>query len=123
MKDRFLSEDHWDHIFKLIEYLKEDEIHYTSKAKAILSVYRKLHISERDLAEKICMSKSEIHRMILIAKLDLDIHEAAIRHRVEKYVLVKLAELKNKGRSVTYSTVYDSIMIGESRHYSSVKGL
>ena len=70
-----------------------EQLHYIDQADSI-SGYKKLTgASERKIQAALGISKSEVHRCLLIAKLPKQLKEAAKIHNTEKYVLLEWGSL------------------------------
>lgn len=84
-------------VVKLIAWFNEikEERHYTELAELLFQIKRSSNMSERDLVNHIDLSKSEVHRMIVIGGMARPLLEAAKKFNVEKYVLLELEELPN----------------------------
>lgn len=66
-----------------------EALHYIDKADGILNYQKATKASERKIVAALGISKSEVHRSLIIAKLPVDIKEAAKNFDIEKYVLVE----------------------------------
>lgn len=66
-----------------------EELHYVDKADGILNYQIATEASERKIQAALGISKSEVHRSLLIAKMPKFIKEAAKRYDIEKYVLLE----------------------------------
>jgi len=71
-----------------------ESLHYMDRADGILNYQKTTKVSERKICAALGISKSEVHRSLIIAKLPTRIKEAAKKHNTEKYVLVELYALK-----------------------------
>ncbi len=71
------------------ENSSREELHYIDKADGILNYQIATDASERKIQAALGISKSEVHRSLLIAKLPDNIKEAAKKHDIEKYVLLE----------------------------------
>lgn len=76
------------------ENSSREELHYIDKADGILNYQIATGASERKICQALGISKSEVHRSLLIAKLSTRLKEAAKQHNTEKYVLLELDALK-----------------------------
>lgn len=76
------------------ENSSREELHWIDKADGILNYQKATKASERKIVEALGISKTEVHRSLLIAKLDKDIKEAAKTHNIEKYVLLEFDVLE-----------------------------
>jgi len=75
------------------ENSSREELHYIDKAEGVYNYYLTTKASERKIVEALGISKSEVHRGLMIAKLSRDVKEAAKKHDVEKYVLLEYEAL------------------------------
>jgi ParB family transcriptional regulator, chromosome partitioning protein len=76
-----------------------EDLHYIDQADSIYGYQKLTGTSERKITAALGISKSEVHRCLLIAKLPKDIKEAAKEFNTEKYVLLEWNELpKNEFR-------------------------
>ena len=78
------------------ENSSREELHYVDKADGILNYQNATKASERKITTALGISKSEVHRSLLIARLSKRIKEAAKQFNIEKYVLLEFDAL-NKG--------------------------
>ena len=78
------------------ENSSREELHYVDKADGILNYQIATEASERKIQAALGISKSEVHRSLLIAKMPHNMKEAAKRHDIEKYVLLEW-DAMNKG--------------------------
>jgi ParB family transcriptional regulator, chromosome partitioning protein len=70
-----------------------EDLHYIDQADSIFGYQKLTGTSERKITAALGISKSEVHRCLMIAKLPKDIKEAAKEHNTEKYVLLEWNEL------------------------------
>lgn len=70
-----------------------EELHYIDQADSIYGYQKLTGTSERKITASLGISKSEVHRCLMIAKLPKDIKEAAKQFNTEKYVLLEWDEL------------------------------
>lgn len=85
-----------------------EELHYIDKADGIYHYHMATGASERKIQAALGISKSEVHRSLLIAKVSAELKEAAKKHNIEKYVLLEWEEmpagkLKNEIKSLIIS--------------------
>ena len=73
------------------ENSSREELHYVDRADGVLSYQRATGHSERKICQALGISKSEVHRGLLIARLPRALKEAAKHFAVEKYVLLEVA--------------------------------
>jgi ParB family chromosome partitioning protein len=70
-----------------------EDLHYIDQADSIYGYQTLTATSERKITAALGISKSEVHRCLMIAKLPKDIKEAAKKYNTEKYVLLEWHEL------------------------------
>lgn len=70
-----------------------EQLHYIDQADSIFGYKKLTGASERKIQAALGISKSEVHRCILIAKLPKAVKEAAKVHNTEKYVLLEWGAL------------------------------
>ncbi|MGZ3787496.1 MAG: ParB/RepB/Spo0J family partition protein [Bacteriovorax sp.] len=71
------------------ENSSREELHYVDKADGILNYQIATEASERKIQAALGISKSEVHRSLLIAKMPRPMKEAAKKYDIEKYVLLE----------------------------------
>ncbi len=87
-----------------------EELHYIDQADSIYGYQKLTGTSERKITAALGISKSEVHRCLMIAKLPTDIKEAAKKFNSEKYVLLEWDELpKNEFKD----EIKEKILAGE----------
>lgn len=87
-----------------------EDLHYIDQADSIYGYQKLTGTSERKITAALGISKSEVHRCLMIAKLPKDLKEAAKRNDIEKYVLIEWDELpKNEFKD----EIRKSIVSGE----------
>jgi ParB family chromosome partitioning protein len=74
------------------ENSSREELHYIDKADGIYHYQKATGASERKIEADLGISKSEVHRALMIAKLPPELKEAAKTYNIEKYVLVEFQE-------------------------------
>ncbi|MAZ49986.1 MAG: hypothetical protein CME65_15595 [Halobacteriovoraceae bacterium] len=74
-----------------------EQLHYIDQADSIFGYKKLTGASERKIQAALGISKSEVHRCLLIAKLPKSLKEAAKIHNTEKYVLLEWGALE-KGK-------------------------
>lgn len=85
-----------------------EELHYIDQADSIYGYQKLTGTSERKITAALGISKSEVHRCLMIAKLPRDIKEAAKQFNTEKYVLLEWDELpKNEFKSEIKMKIID----------------
>lgn len=87
-----------------------EQLHYIDQADSIFGYKKLTGASERKIQAALGISKSEVHRCILIAKLPKAIKEAAKIHNTEKYVLLEWGALD---RGKLKDTIKKQILSGE----------
>lgn len=70
-----------------------EDLHYIDQADSIYGYQKLTGTSERKITAALGISKSEVHRCLMIAKLPKDMKEAAKKYDTEKYVLLEWNEL------------------------------
>jgi hypothetical protein len=71
--------------------------HYVHISNKLRSYYELTGYAERTMAHHLGVSKSELHRLILIAYMPDSMKTAAVTYNTEKYVLLEWAELTYPG--------------------------
>lgn len=71
------------------ENSSREALHYIDRADGIQNYQDATGASERKIQAALGISKSEVHRSLMIAKLPAAVKEAAKAHDIEKYVLVE----------------------------------
>lgn len=92
----FILENKTDEELMAIQFSENssrEALHYIDKADGILNYQKATKASERKITQALGISKSEVHRSLIIAKLPKRVREAAKIHNVEKYVLVEYSAL------------------------------
>ncbi len=97
-----------------------EALHYIDKADGILNYQKATKASERKITQALGISKSEVHRSLMIARLPKKIKEAAKVHNIEKYVLLEWDAL-DKGKLRT--EVQSKILSGELTKRSHLRNL
>jgi ParB family chromosome partitioning protein len=95
-----------------------EALHYIDKADGILNYQKATKASERKIVAALGISKSEVHRSLLIAKLTKRVKEAAKRYNTEKYVLLEFNALE---RGELRKAVERKIVSGELVKRSQLK--
>lgn len=70
-----------------------EDLHYIDQADSIYGYQKLTGTSERKITAALGISKSEVHRCLMIAKLPKQLKEAAKQFNIEKYVLLEWDEL------------------------------
>ncbi|CAM9902769.1 unnamed protein product [Chrysoparadoxa australica] len=102
------------------ENSSREELHYIDKADGILNYQRATKASERKITAALGISKSEVHRSLLIAKLAKKIKEAAKTYDIEKYVLLEYDALAT---GAFKKEIEKKILTGELKKRSQLKRL
>ncbi|MBP9673654.1 MAG: ParB/RepB/Spo0J family partition protein [Bacteriovoracaceae bacterium] len=76
------------------ENSSRENLHYVDKAQGIYEYQKVTGASEREIEKALGISKSEVHRGILIAKLPDSVKSSAKAFDIEKYVLLEWDALK-----------------------------
>lgn len=93
-----------------------EELHYIDKADGILNYQKATKASERKIVKALGISKTEVHRSLLLAKLPDCVKEAAKSFNIEKYVLLEYGELKDdKLKKVVEQGVVDGQIVKRSQ--------
>lgn len=100
----FILENKTDEELMAIQFSENsarEQLHYIDQADSIYGYKKLTGASERKIQAALGISKSEVHRCLLIAKIAKSIKEAAKIHNTEKYVLLEWSaleagELKNE---------------------------
>lgn len=87
-----------------------EQLHYIDQADSIFGYKKLTGASERKIQAALGISKSEVHRCLLIAKIPKPIKEAAKIHNTEKYVLLEWSALD---KSDLKELVKNKILSGE----------
>ncbi len=75
------------------ENSSREQLHYIDKADGIYEYQKATGSSERKIVVALGISKTEVHRSLLLAKLSKNLKEAAKKHNTEKYVLLEIDAL------------------------------
>ncbi len=92
----FILEDKTDEELMAIQFSENsarEQLHYIDQADSIFGYKKLTGASERKIQAALGISKSEVHRCLLIAKLPKAVKEAAKVHNTEKYVLLEWGAL------------------------------
>lgn len=92
------------------ENSSREELHWVDKADGILNYQIATEASERKIQAALGISKSEVHRSLLIAKMPKALKEAAKKYDIEKYVLLEWDAME---KSSLKSDVEKKILSGE----------
>jgi ParB family chromosome partitioning protein len=100
------------------ENSSREELHYVDKANGITNYKNATNATEREIEKALSMSKSEVHRGLLISKLPEEVKEAAKKYDIEKYVLLEFDALFD---SQTKQQIKQQIERGLIRKRSELK--
>lgn len=100
------------------ENSSREDLHYVDKADGIYNYQKATKASERKIQHALGISKSEVHRSLIIAKLPRQYKEAAKKHNIEKYVLLELDQIP-KGSIKT--EIAKMVMDGEIKKRTQLK--
>lgn len=93
----FILENKTDEELMAIQFSENsarEQLHYIDQADSIFGYKKLTGASERKIQAALGISKSEVHRCILIAKIAKTVKEAAKIHNTEKYVLLEWSALE-----------------------------
>ena len=93
----FILENKTDEELMAIQFSENsarEQLHYIDQADSIFGYKKLTGASERKIQAALGISKSEVHRCILIAKIPKAVKEAAKIHNTEKYVLLEWSALE-----------------------------
>lgn len=102
------------------ENSSREALHYIDRADGILNYQKATKASERKITAALGISKSEVHRSLLIAKQTKKIKEAAKLHDIEKYVLLEYDAIE---RGAFKKEIEKKILAGELTKRSQLKRL
>ncbi|MDA8792655.1 ParB/RepB/Spo0J family partition protein [Bacteriovoracaceae bacterium] len=97
-----------------------EQLHYIDQADSIKGYKKLTGASERKIQAALGISKSEVHRCLLIAKLNQKVKEAAKIHNIEKYVLLEWMAL---GEGTLKKRLQDQILKGMITKRAELKKL
>lgn len=100
------------------ENSSREALHYVDKADGILNYQKATKSSERKICKALGISKTEVHRSLIIGKLPKRIREAAKTHDIEKYVLIEYNGIEDKSLK---KKVERQIVIGEVRKRAELR--
>jgi ParB family transcriptional regulator, chromosome partitioning protein len=95
-----------------------EELHYIDQADSIFNYKKVTGASERKIVAALGISKSEVHRCLLIGKLPRDVKEAAKLYNTEKYVLLEWDVLE---KSKFKTSLKKKILTGDIKKRSQLK--
>ncbi len=100
------------------ENSSREALHYIDKADGIANYQNATGASERKIQSALGISKSEVHRSLMIAKLPSKIKEAAKQFDIEKYVLVEYDALE---KGAFRNKIEKQILAGEIKKRAELK--
>lgn len=95
-----------------------EALHYIDKADGILSYQKATNASERKIQAALGISKSEVHRSLMIGKMGKKLKEAAKTYDIEKYVLLELDAIEDRSLK---SSLLKKIYKGQITKRSQIK--
>jgi ParB family chromosome partitioning protein len=78
------------------ENSSREELHYIDKADGIFNYHKATKASERKIVASLGISKTEVHRSLIIGRLPIKIKNAAKDFNIEKYVLIEFSAIEDK---------------------------
>jgi len=104
------------------ENSSREALHYIDRADGILNYQIATNASERKIVSALGISKTEVHRSLMIAKLAKNIKEAAKVHNIEKYVLLEYQALSSgKLKKALERKIVDGLLIKRSEIKRAIK--
>jgi ParB family chromosome partitioning protein len=100
------------------ENSSREALHYIDRADGIYNYQKATKASERKINAALGISKSEVHRSLLIAKLAKRFREAAKKYNTEKYVLLEFDALE---RGPVKKEIEKKVLSGEITKRSQLK--
>lgn len=100
------------------ENSSREGLHYVDRADGILNYQQATRASERKITADLGISKSEVHRSLIIARIPSNIKEAAKAFNIEKYVLLEFHALDD---SETKRGIEEKILAGAIKKRSELK--
>lgn len=100
------------------ENSSRENLHYIDKADGIYNYKLATDASERKICQDLGISKTEVHRSLIVAQLPKEIKEAAKMYDVEKYVLLEWDELEN---GIQKDTIKEKLLCGQLTKRSQLK--
>ncbi|MCO4793166.1 MAG: ParB/RepB/Spo0J family partition protein [Bacteriovoracaceae bacterium] len=97
-----------------------EALHYIDKGDGIYNYQKATKASERKITQALGISKSEVHRSLMIARMPKKIKEAAKIYDIEKYVLLEWDAL-DRGKLKT--EVQKKILSGELTKRSHLRNI
>lgn len=100
------------------ENSSREDLHYIDKAEGIYQYAKETGSSERQVVNSLSVSKSEVHRSMIIGRLSQKIKNAAKKYDTEKYVLLEWSALSLGDEK---RDIMDKILKGEITKRSQLK--
>lgn len=105
----------------LIYEITEIDTHWIDKAYLILKLKEDTGFSERDLAKVLGISKSEIHRLLVVGRLSLKAREAFKKLKSDKWAVYELMDQTEKANSETVKKASKLMMNGAIKTRSQLR--
>ncbi|MEI8346054.1 MAG: ParB/RepB/Spo0J family partition protein [Pseudomonadota bacterium] len=105
------------------ENSSRENLHYIDQANGIYNYHQATNASERKIVAVLGISKSEVHRGLMIAKLPDEVKEAAKKFDMEKYVLVEFDAIEDEDNEEFKKEALKQICQGELVKCSQFKKL
>ena len=102
------------------ENSSREALHYIDMSDGISNYRKTTRASERKITKALGISKSEVHRSLIIARMSEQMKEAAKRYDIEKYVLLEYSALED---SPLKEALEEKIMAGRLTKRSTLKKL
>ncbi|MBT7610443.1 MAG: ParB/RepB/Spo0J family partition protein [Bacteriovoracaceae bacterium] len=119
----FVLEEKTDQELMAIQFSENssrEELHYIDKADGIWNYQKTTRASERKITEALGISKSEVHRSLMIARMPVELKEAAKTYDIEKYVLLEWDAIEIK---TSRKEVLSEILAGNLTKRSHLKSI
>jgi hypothetical protein len=101
-----------------LKQMVADNEHFVHIANKLKSYYELTGYAERTMAHFLGISKSEIHRLVLIAYMSDSVKNAATTYNTEKYVLLEWSELRDQQMR---NYLYTDLVAGTIRKRKQLK--
>lgn len=95
----------------------KSELHYTDLAAALSELSNKHGMTERQISSFVDLSKTEVNRLLSIARLDSSIQITAKEKNIQKYALLDYLKLSKELRS----NLYEAMVMGNITNRRSLK--
>jgi predicted DNA-binding protein YlxM (UPF0122 family) len=115
--DPYYSEDALVPESHLADFIKSDA-HYMLKCYYLADYAKTFDLSERKLAAEFEISKSEVHRMLIVARTPDTLWEAVEKFKTDFYALYLYNCPKHEDKR---SELYDHLKSGKIRSYTEAK--